>query len=139
MLIRAYERLGFIQCHDSRPERGVKKIAIYVKNGVPLHVAVQRPDRPHGRWFSKLGQRHDIEHDLQDLEDGAYGFVHDVFLRKGRTAPRRKPNDVTDNSHGNMRGRKARRLKIEGDWEEAVGKALNKKPAKPAPKPAKKK
>ena len=90
MLIMAYEQEGFSQCRDVRQEPGVTRIAIYAKDNIALHVALQRPDRPNGRWFSKLGLSHDIEHDLQDLEDGAYSFVHDVFLCKARTSSRRK-------------------------------------------------
>jgi len=34
------------------------------------------------------------------------------------------------------RGRPEERLKIEGDWKDALAKALKKKPTKPAPKSA---
>src|SRR5688500_3985810 len=34
---RAYGSLGYTVCADSSPEKGVEKVAIYAKNGVPTH------------------------------------------------------------------------------------------------------
>lgn len=84
--IKAYAAEGFVVCADGRFEIGSQKVAIYVKDGFVAHVAVQRSDRM-GRWFSKLGEEHDIEHDLSDLANGDYGEVA-VFLRRTKSVRR---------------------------------------------------
>jgi len=66
--VSAYATEGFRQCKSSDLEPGIEKIAIFVdRAGDPFHAARQLPN---GRWTSKLGDKHDIEHDLADL-DGA--------------------------------------------------------------------
>lgn len=50
---------GFQPCNGSQLERGFEKIALYTRNGEPMHVARQRPD---GTWTSKLGPKIDIGH-----------------------------------------------------------------------------
>lgn len=67
-----FETLGFESCDSDTFEPGTDKVAIYVKDGQPVHAAIQR-SRWGGRWRSKLGGDADIEHDLMALEGGIYG------------------------------------------------------------------
>jgi hypothetical protein len=69
--IAAFSVIGYRTCNDPSLERGIEKIAIYLRNGVPTHAAKQLPD---GRWKSKLGQLQDIEHNtLKAVEEYKYG------------------------------------------------------------------
>lgn len=65
--IRVYESIGFQVCINHNLERGYEKIAIYVdEDGKPTHAARQKTN---GMWTSKLGQLHDIEHNLFSLNN----------------------------------------------------------------------
>jgi hypothetical protein len=86
----AFASLGYEACDDGQLEAGYEKIALYALAGVPKHAARQLPS---GRWTSKLGQREDIEHGLEDLTGTEYGAVVLVMKRtaaaaKGETAGR---------------------------------------------------
>lgn len=70
--LAAYGTLGYVQCQDNDYEKGYEKIALYAKDGKPTHAARQLPN---GRWTSKLGASHDIEHELGAIEQGDYGRV----------------------------------------------------------------
>ncbi len=75
----AYGTLGYSRCSQNHFEPGFQKIAIYAKGGVPQHAARQLPD---GRWTSKLGELHDIEHvNLAGVESAAYGKVALILRR----------------------------------------------------------
>lgn len=66
-------------CEHSDLELGYEKIAIYAKDGKPTHMARMLPN---GRWTSKLGESHDIEHKTLDgLEDSCYGQVAKLLKR----------------------------------------------------------
>jgi hypothetical protein len=66
--VAAYETQRFRECNSTSLEPGKEKIAIFVdRAGDPFHAARQLPS---GRWTSKLGDKHDIEHGLADI-DGA--------------------------------------------------------------------
>ena len=82
--MRAYGTLGYEVCYDSSVEAGFEKIAIYVgDDGKPTHAARQLSN---GKWTSKLGNCHDIEHETANGVSGtAYGQVA-VYMR--RTARR---------------------------------------------------
>ena len=79
--VRAFETLQYIECHDGSCEEGIEKVAIYVKDNVPTHMARQLPD---GSWTSKLGGNIDIKHStLEALEGPKYGSVR-VFMQRPR-------------------------------------------------------
>jgi len=70
---QAYGMLGFTSPSSRAVEDGVEKVAIYAgPYGKVLHASRQLKN---GRWTSKLGREHDIEHALEDLEGGIYGTV----------------------------------------------------------------
>ena len=82
--IRVFASLGYEVCENRAPEAGFEKVAIYVKDGKPKHMARQLPD---GQWTSKCGKDEDITHSLNGLEDSDYGKVTVVMKRKTPTAP----------------------------------------------------
>ena len=82
--VKAYETLGCTTCENSDVEPGFEKIAIFTKPaGTPTHAARQLPT---GKWTSKLGNRHDIEHDLRGVEGRDYGNAK-VFMKRVVQAP----------------------------------------------------
>lgn len=76
--IKAYQSLGYEQCEDGNLEAGYEKVALFVKGGTPTHASRQLQ---HGNWTSKLGQLHDIEHELKGVEGSEYGGVM-VYMRR---------------------------------------------------------
>jgi hypothetical protein len=63
-------------------EHGYEKIAIYVLDGQPTHVARQRNS---GEWTSKMGRCEEIEHiDLHQLESENFGYVATILKRRIR-------------------------------------------------------
>ena len=78
-LIEAFAGLGFQQCQDSSLESGYEKVALYEKQGVWKHAALQTPT---GRWRSKMGEGPLIEHlSLESLSDGMYGNPT-IYMRR---------------------------------------------------------
>ncbi len=70
---------GYAPCPGGSPETGYEKAAIYVRGGVPTHVARQLPD---GRWSSKLGRDCLVAHATPGGVEGAvYGSVA-AYLRR---------------------------------------------------------
>ena len=82
--IKAYQTVGFELCDNIDFENGYEKIAIYIGNdGKPKHAARQLSN---SKWTSKLGQSHDIEHDLYSLNNSPsanpfYGEVK-IFMKR---------------------------------------------------------
>jgi hypothetical protein len=76
--VTGYGALGFERCESADWESGLEKIAIFVADGIPSHVARQLPN---GMWTSKMGDMEDIEHTLAGLTDGKYGRVHVLMQR----------------------------------------------------------
>ena len=76
----AYKHFGFEPCADGTFEKGKTKIAIYMSGPTVKHVAIQFSSRS-GIWRSKCGYNVDIEHTLQDLEGGIYGFARHFLVR----------------------------------------------------------
>lgn len=74
----AYRTLGYRECESQDPEPDIEKVAIYSSAGVPTHAARQLPD---GLWTSKLGDREDIRHTLEELEGHRYGRVSRILCR----------------------------------------------------------
>ena len=64
-------------------EIGVPKVAIYAMSGRVKHAARQWSN---GRWRSKMGAAHDIEHELRAVEGPLYGTVIAVYERRGKSA-----------------------------------------------------
>lgn len=78
--IKAFQTLNYEPCETSEIETGFQKIAIYVLNNKPTHVARQLSN---GKWTSKLGSNEDIEYNnLAGLEGDKYGQVACVMKRK---------------------------------------------------------
>ena len=78
--LAAYGTIGFVQCTGGDLEAGFVKVALFVDSkGKPTHAARQLST---GRWTSKLGTAHDIEHHTVDgVEGAAYGTVV-AFMKK---------------------------------------------------------
>ncbi|WP_156803337.1 DUF7689 domain-containing protein [Frateuria aurantia] len=67
----AYRTVGFVDCNDGLLEADIEKIALYALNSEFTHAARQLPS---GKWASKMGHSHDIEHDcVTTVEGGIYG------------------------------------------------------------------
>jgi len=72
--IKAFERLGYMECVDSLLENGYGKIAIYCdRDQTPTHASRQLPD---GQWTSKLGRHVDVSHDFEGLSMVPF-FAHE--------------------------------------------------------------
>jgi hypothetical protein len=77
--VKLYEKFGYTICKSSRVEKLFEKVAIYVsEDNVPLHAARQLKN---GKWTSKLGKHHDIEHTLKGLQGKVYGSVAVILKR----------------------------------------------------------
>jgi len=76
---RAFEAIGFAVCDEAEHESGFEKVAIFVIDERPTHVARQLPS---GIWTSKLGQQVDIEHLLDSLNGSRYGRTAQVLRRR---------------------------------------------------------
>jgi hypothetical protein len=73
-----YAALGFERCDSAAWEDGIEKLAIFVADAVPSHVARQLSN---GKWTSKMGNMEDIEHTLEGLIGGKYGYVQAIMRR----------------------------------------------------------
>lgn len=73
-MVKVFELLGFKTTRNRGLRRGLEKVAIYgTADGQFGHVARQIES---GKWSSKLGELHDIEHEIPEvLECEAYGTV----------------------------------------------------------------
>ena len=76
--IKAFNQLGYIICDDPKHEPGCEKVAIYVKENKPKHMARQLTN---GKWTSKCGKSVDIVHILDSLEGEIYGKV-EMFMKR---------------------------------------------------------
>lgn len=78
---------GYRPCENGKFEKGLEKVALYLDaDGEPSHVA--RQDITTGKWISKLGKGHDIDHISLDLLAGVerheYGRVARFMSRRGQ-------------------------------------------------------
>jgi hypothetical protein len=81
-IVRVFEHLGFEQCDNNQLENAYEKVAVYGQNGLYEHMARQLPN---GKWTSKLGKYHDIEHlTLDGLTGETYGAVAKILRRRIR-------------------------------------------------------
>ncbi|MGR3317359.1 MAG: DUF7689 domain-containing protein [Candidatus Anammoxibacter sp.] len=80
-LVSFFEIHGFEITDDPDHEIGVEKLALYVRDNEVTHAARQLPN---GRWKSKIGNKEDILHDLDELEsDIPYGYGEaTIFMRR---------------------------------------------------------
>lgn len=78
--VEAFELLGYSLCADGSLEDGFEKVAIYaLGNSAPTHAARQLRN---GKWTSKMGDFHDIEHELHENVNGPkYGKAR-CFMRR---------------------------------------------------------
>jgi hypothetical protein len=77
-----YEIHGYRRCENADLEQGFEKVAFYVKDGEPEHVARQLEN---GIWGSKLGLDEDIEHSaLEGLMGEKFGRV-EIIMKRPRT------------------------------------------------------
>jgi hypothetical protein len=76
----AYRKIGYKDVSDENLDPALNKVAIYTKQGYPMHAARQLDD---GRWTSKLGKNVDIEHDIRGLDGIQYGTV-EIILKKDK-------------------------------------------------------
>lgn len=75
----ALATVGYVPCGDGNPEPGFDRVAIYVRDGVATHVAVQRDG---DRWSSKLGRDCAVSHDTPAALEGAVFGVVFGYLRR---------------------------------------------------------
>ena len=69
--ISAFATLGYEKCQDGDLEKDYEKVAIFVQNGTPTHMARQLEN---GWWTSKLGALEDIAHRaVEDVSGLLYG------------------------------------------------------------------
>ncbi len=76
--IAAFSLLGYTRCEGSQQEAAFEKIALYLVDGRPTHMARQLKS---GRWTSKLGSSIDMEHGLMDLAGNEYGSIVVIMRR----------------------------------------------------------
>jgi hypothetical protein len=78
-----FRSVGYRSCADGGLEEGVEKVAIYAVKEVPKHAARQLPD---GKWTSKLGRFHDIEHnEAEGIVSAGYGSIVRFMKRPRRS------------------------------------------------------
>ena len=83
-LIQLYRDAGYEECDNGQREDGFKKVAIYVNQEGPQHIARQLES---GRWTSKLGDLEDIEHDTLEILEGRFYGKATIFLKKRTSSP----------------------------------------------------
>ena len=76
--VRVFRTLGYEICASGEHEPGSEKVAIYVDDSGPTHMARQLAS---GLWSSKCGTREDISHFLEALEGEKYGSVAVIMKR----------------------------------------------------------
>jgi hypothetical protein len=79
-----FQKLGYETCDSSELEDDFEKVAIYVRDDRVQHAARQLEN---GRWTSKLGPQHDIEHSLDGLQGDEYGNVACIMRRPKQANP----------------------------------------------------
>lgn len=77
--VAAFATQGYEPCSDGTLEDGLEKVAIYIENGIPTHMARQMGS---GAWTSKLGTAWDIGHVTPTEVGGTlYGNVFQYLSR----------------------------------------------------------
>ena len=78
VFVSMFAQQGYAVCEDPSCEEEYEKIAIYVQGNSVTHAARQLES---GKWTSKLGEDHDIEHTLTGLNGPVYGEVGQIMKR----------------------------------------------------------
>ena len=86
VFIRAFEQLSYNVCDSGKFEEGFEKIAIYVKEEKPTHIARQINAK---YWTSKLGQYVDIKHEIEGVSNSEYGSIA-VFMKRPHSSTKLK-------------------------------------------------
>lgn len=79
--IHAFEWKGFQRCQNGAPEAGVEKVALFLKDNRPTHVARQLES---GVWTSKCGKLQDIQHATLAAVEGRIHGQSVVYLHRRR-------------------------------------------------------
>lgn len=80
--IKAFVKSGYSLCDDDSFEVGYRKVALYVKEGSKECTHASR-QLSNGKWTSKLGRYHDIQHGSPyTIEGDVYGKVHCIMKRE---------------------------------------------------------
>ena len=83
--VKLFQKFRYRRCANGNYQPGYEKVAIYVADDEPQHVARLIGEN---LWTSKLGELHDIEHTLGGLDDERYGkpivFMRRILKRKVR-------------------------------------------------------
>ncbi len=81
-VLELFRTIGYEECTDGSLESGFEKVAIYIVDDGPAHVARQLHN---GRWSSKLGRLEDIEHaTTEELNCPDYGAAT-AFMKRPST------------------------------------------------------
>lgn len=79
-IVRFLQSFGFEIGNSPNIEDTLEKVALFSNgDGYVIHLARQLPN---GKWTSKLGASHDVEHSLKSMEGGMYGNVVLVMERE---------------------------------------------------------
>ena len=79
--IKAFSEQGYEICDEFVFEEEYKKIALYVKPGTTECTHASRQLR-NGKWTSKLGRNHDIQHGTPyTIQGSVYGEVYCIMKR----------------------------------------------------------
>lgn len=70
---------GYSVCYSKSVENNFQKIALYGHGTNVTHASRQLPN---GKWTSKLGSNHDIEHTYEGLDMGDYGGIIAIFKKR---------------------------------------------------------
>lgn len=82
--IQAFIRDGYSLCNQADFEDGFRKVALYVKEGTTECTHASR-QLSNGKWTSKLGGDHDIQHGTPySIEGSVYGKVYCILKREHR-------------------------------------------------------
>lgn len=88
-VLRAFATASYASCADGSLVVGFEKIALYVDaEDCVLHAAWQRED---GRWWSKLGDQHDVLHEDPEAPVGALVCRIGQWMQRPRQEPRKTP------------------------------------------------
>lgn len=86
--MQAFGTQGYRRCRSWNLEPGYEKVAIFGTPDGPTHAARQTPE---GKWASKLGKGHDIEHHLEGLAGSKFGEILVILRRRLRSAQQKAP------------------------------------------------
>ena len=68
--VRLFQGFGDSECQSAECVPGIEKVALFKVDQEIRHASRQLPS---GKWWSKLGPKKDIIHELSSLDEGIYG------------------------------------------------------------------